>query len=120
MEDKQFEVLLNEIRGVSSAIERLSNDLGRDATRDRQEASDHSVALATITEGVRQMRKAVNTITGDVGDKVGDTLKPAVKEVVVATTSLKKEISKKKSIIITKNGIIDWFKGLLRSKGGEK
>ena len=54
----------------------------------------------------------MSAITTDVGDKVKDTLKPAVKEV----KSLKNEIKKKKSITFKRIKVFAWIKQKLWRK----
>lgn len=112
MSDKiQYETLIKEVREISSDIARLDADL----TQDRRELADFRVQMATLVEEVNQLRKEMAAITGDVGDRVKDTLRPAVKEV----TALKDEIKKRRSIVITRKGILSWVKSCIK-KGGEK
>ncbi len=100
--DVKYNTLIKEVREISSDIARLDADL----TKDRQELSDFKVQMATLTEEVKQLRVQMAHITGDVGDKVKDTLKPAVK----AVDNLKDEIKKKKSINFGGNRFLSWFK----------
>ena len=109
MENKKYQVLIEEVRGISSDIARLDLDL----TRDRHELADFKVQMATLTEEVKQLRKEMSAIKGDVGREVEDTLKPVSKDM----NALQKEISKKKTLIITKNGLVDFFK--IKLGGGE-
>ncbi len=109
MQNEKYDTLIREVREISSDIARLDADL----TKDRQDLADFKVKMARLAEEVKQSRKETSAITKDVGDKVKDTLKPAVKEV----TALKDEISKKKTIVVTR-GVLDWFRQ--RVNGGNE
>jgi len=109
MIDHKYQTLIKEIRDISSDIARLDQDL----TRDRQDVADIKVNMANLSEEVNQLRREMAAITSDVGDKVKDTLKPAVKEV----HSLKDAIQKKRQVIIKGVSFYSWVKS--KFKGGE-
>jgi chromosome segregation ATPase len=88
--DEKYKTLINEIRGISSDIASLNEDL----IKDRQGLADLNVKIETLKSEVEQLRKEISAVVDDVGDRVKNTLKPAVKEV----SSLKEEIEKKKVV----------------------
>ena len=102
MDTNQYKVIVEEIRGISSDIARLDLDL----TRDRHELSDFKVQMATLTEEVKQLRKEMTAMKNEVGREVEDSLKPVTKDM----NALSKEIKQKKTLIITKNGFMDWIR----------
>jgi chromosome segregation ATPase len=100
--DRQYENLMAEIRGLREEVGRIDRDL----SRDREDLEDFKVEMATMKEEIKQVRLGLNANADKVKDKVGDALQPARHEMAKLT----QEIKKKKTLIITKSGIVDWIK----------
>ena len=113
MEDKQYEILLEAINKVGQRIddlEKVTNDIKNDIGDDRIKINDVILAQENLFGTIKIMREDINNFNKDtktvVTDAMNDVLQPAVKSV----DSLKKEIKNKKTIIISKNKLIDWIK----------
>jgi DNA repair exonuclease SbcCD ATPase subunit len=119
MEKNQYKVIIEELRDVKAKIQETRDEAGRidrDLTKDRHDLEDFRVRLGRVEEEIQSLKRLLTENVETMKDKVQDALKPAVKEVA----SLKQEIAKKRSIIVTKNSLIDWIKGVFGKKGGEE
>lgn len=109
MEDAKYQTLIKEVRGMRQEISRMDRDLGLD----RHDMGDFRVEMEALKAEVKQLRADFSSNAKRVGDKVSDAMQPAVDSV----DSLKKEMKKKQTIIIFKNGFWDFFKN--KMIGGE-
>ncbi len=108
MIDDQYKNLIGEVRGIRKEIAQIDSDLAKD----RQDLGDFRVEMAGMKDELKEFRGMINQNAERVGNKVTDALEPAVDSV----ESLRREIKKKKTIIISKNKLIDWFKLKLSQK----
>src|SRR3972149_4981328 len=103
MEDQHYNALMAELRSVREDVQATRDEIARvdrDLAKDRHDLEDFRVKLSNQDEQIDSIKRLVTSNVDDIGDRVTDALKPAVKEVA----SLKEEIRNKKSIIITKMG----------------
>lgn len=110
IDDKRYQILMEEIRGIRNEVSRIDRDLGND----REHIGDLVVKMETLAQEVKQMRTLLKGSEDRVQDKVYDVLKPAVKEVA----ALKEEIKEKHTIVLTSGKFMDKIKKWLG--GGEQ
>lgn len=111
MEDQQYKALFGELKSIKEEVQATRDEIARvdrDLCKDREDLENFRVSLSNVVDEIKSLKSMVTKNVDNVGDKVTDALKPAVKEV----TSLKQEIKKKKTITIFKTGIMDHIKNL--------
>jgi len=102
MIDEQFKELLEEVRGLRHEVSVIDRDL----TGDRKDIGDLKVEIAGLKAEVRELRSMVGSNADKVKERVTDALEPAIESV----DGLRKEIKKKKTLVIVKKGFLDWLK----------
>jgi len=99
MEDQQYNALMGELRSLREEVQGTRDEIARvdrDLTKDK---------LGGLDEQIVSMKRLITGNVDDVGDRVTDALRPAMKEVA----SLKQEIKNKKSIVVLKEGFFTWL-----------
>jgi len=108
MEDQQYNALMGELRSLREEVQGTRDEIARvdrDLTKDRHDLEDFRVKLGGLDEQIVSMKRLITGNVDDVGDRVTDALRPAMKEVA----SLKQEIKNKKSIVVLKEGFFTWL-----------
>ena len=108
MKDNQYDNLIEEVRGIRKEIAQIDRDLAKD----RQDLCDFRIEMAGMKSELKEFRGMIGSNAERVEEKVTDALGPAIRSV----DSLKREIKKKKTIIISKSKFIDWIKLKLSQK----
>ena len=121
MQNEQLKVILEEIRDLKKDLQSTRDEVARvdrDLSHDRTDLEDFRVKLSTVIEEIQSMKRMLRLTPQHIKEKVDDALAPAVQ----ATTDLKKEIKKKKSIrfmVETKEKFIDKIKRWILPKEGD-
>jgi len=121
MQNEQLKVILDEIRDLKKDLQSTRDEVARvdrDLSHDRTDLEDFRVRLGTVIEEIKSMKRMLALTPQHVQEKVTDAMAPAVQ----ATTDLKKEIKKKKSINLiaeTKEKFFDKIKRWILPKEGD-
>ena len=122
MSNTQDKILLEAIRKVGKRIddlESVTNDIKKDIGDDRVKIDNVVLAQAGLKATLEIMRGDINNLSKKsekvVKDAMEDVLEPATESI----EQLTKEIKKKETLIIFKNGFLDFIKNKLR-RGGER
>lgn len=113
MEDSKYKVLIKEVRGMREEVGRID----RDMARDREGMEDFRVQLVNLKSEVEQLRHSLVAHADTMKDKVTDALEPAVNEMALLKTEIKK---KRMTVIKDKFDLIGWLKVRVLGLRGDK
>jgi chromosome segregation ATPase len=72
MKDKQYEQLIKEVRGISSRLADMDNNLARD----REQLGDFNVRLSKVEAEIEGFRKSLRNNANQVRDQVVEAVTP--------------------------------------------
>jgi chromosome segregation ATPase len=96
--------LVTKIDNIQSTINQMDADLAAD----RRDMQDFRLRLGQLENQMTEVLRQLHELPPKVGNEVSDAVEP----VTTATTNLKKEIAKKKTIAFQNQK--GWFKKLIR------
>ena len=96
MENKQYKVILEEVRQIKQQVDDIDDGL----MKDRERMQNFAIELEGVKNEIAELRRAVNRNSEDVKNKVHDVVKPLVK----STSGLTQEVSN----AVKKNGMFVW------------
>jgi chromosome segregation ATPase len=102
MTDRQYKVILDEIRQIKSRVDDIDRGLGKD----REKIQDLNIRLENVESETKQTRQAINRSSEVVKDKVADVVEPLTK----STDRLEARIEKSRMVVLKEK--LSWWRRL--------